>query len=77
MEWLKFSSHTSLEGRSLQQWCSPLGFVECVRQPTRELHLLDLVLSDCAEILEVSVLPELADHRLVLVHVAAPGCSFH
>ena len=38
--------------------------------PTREQYLLDLVLSDLTEV--STVLPELADHRLVLIKVVPP-----
>eukprot|EP00969_Alexandrium_andersonii_P280763 12413425-Alexandrium_andersonii.AAC.1 len=33
LAWLRYSTHTSEEGRALEHWCSSLGFVECVRQP--------------------------------------------
>ena len=51
-----------------------------VRGPTREEHLLDLVISDLSACLQVDILPKLADHnvtrsRLTLHVESAPEVS--
>eukprot|EP00969_Alexandrium_andersonii_P253408 11199820-Alexandrium_andersonii.AAC.1 len=56
----------------LQQWCAERGFVERVGAPTRGPHLLDLVLTDVAELTTTSVHAKISDHDLVLVKVASP-----
>ena len=66
LHWLKFSSHTAPEGTALYRFCSDHGFTQHVREPTREGHLLDLVLSDLEVPVPTVVLPKIADHGLVL-----------
>ena len=51
---------------ALKRWCDEHSFSEFVRSPTRQAHLLDLVLSDLGEQISVEVHPEIADHRAVL-----------
>ena len=43
--------------------CDDLGLQQKVRQPTREGHLLDLVLT------VARILPAIADHKLVMAEV--------
>ena len=64
-QWLRFSNRESAEGKQLREVCSICRFEQVVREPTREAHLLDLVLTDLHGIV-ADVLPEVADHRLVL-----------
>ena len=68
--WLKHSSGTTPEGRALQHFCAEYGLEEKVRKPTRDKHLLDLVLTDLGKGVTAEVLPKLQDHSLVLATVA-------
>jgi len=74
-KWLYFSRNTSPEGLRMQQWCSERGFRERVQKPTRGPNLLDLVLTDMPDHVSTVVLPELADHRLVMVSLSLPPLS--
>ena len=69
--WLRFSNGTSAEGRMLFTKAAEHGLKQCVKQPTRDDHLLDLALSDIHE-LECSVLPKIADHCMVEALLAMP-----
>ncbi len=66
--WLRHSSAISVEGTALLRFCQSCGLKQRVLEPTRDEHLLDLVLSDVAPS-RLQVLPTIADHSLVL-------CSF-
>ena len=63
-EWLRHSSRNSKEGTTLRATCYSLGLRQMVREPTREQHLLDLVLTDI-ESVKCKVLPKIADHNVV------------
>ena len=45
------------------------GLKQVVKEPTRGDYLLDLVLTDSPELLTVSVLPEISDHRVICIDV--------
>ena len=45
------------------------GMNQYVKESTRGLYLLDLVLSDLGQSLAVSVLPQIADHNRVRINV--------
>ncbi len=63
--WLHYhSSHDSREGTALETACHELGLKQIVSEPTREAHLLDLVLTDIPDA-KATVLPRIADHELV------------
>ena len=64
-EWLQHSSYTSAEGRALQDACDDIGLQQKVTKPTREDHLLDLVLTNMPGV-RTSVLPCIADHKRVV-----------
>ncbi len=68
--WLKHSSHCSLEGSLLYKFCCDNGFKQMVRSPTRDDHLLDLVLTDMGEAIDATVLPKIADHNVVRARFA-------
>ena len=53
--------------------CAELGLRQVVREPTRGNHLLDLVLTDLDDLVSVTVLESIADHRSVLceLHVGS------
>ena len=68
--WLKHSTGTSLEGKALQNFCEENGFEEKVKKPTRDKHLLDLVLTNLGKGVTAKVLPKLEDHSLVQATVA-------
>ena len=64
--WLKYSNGVSPEGSKLFSFCCESGFHECVKKPTRENHLLDLVLTDIdATIIKTNIHPRIADHELI------------
>ena len=66
LHWLKFSSSVSVEGTRLFRFCLDNGFRQLVKEPTHDAgHLLDLGLTDLAEVDRAQVLPKLADHHVV------------
>jgi len=67
--WLTFSNADTVEGKLLQNVSLDRGWREFVRKPTRDDHLLDLVLSDLAQGVSTKVLPKIADHNVVIVSV--------
>ncbi len=79
IRWLRHSSHCSVEGALLYRFCCDNGFKQLVRKPTREGHLLDLVLSDMNEALKTTVLPKIADHNVVRTRFAlqVPQTTLH
>ena len=42
--------------------------MECVQCFTRRNHVLDLVLSDIPDSIDISILPSVADHSMILIH---------
>ena len=42
-----------------------------MKEPSRKQYLLDLVLSNIPELVKVSVLPEISDHRVVNIEINA------
>ena len=74
VRWLYFSNRIAPEGRELCKLCGEYGLRECVREPTRENHLLDLVLTDMDTAVACEVLPEISDHRVILatLQLSAP-----
>ena len=65
--WLKHSNANTTLGERLWNACLDMGLKQLVKQPTRKEYLLDLVISDVCELIDVKVLPELTDHRIVCV----------
>ena len=79
VNWLVHSGETTPSGRRLYEFCQRYGFIQTVRDPTREDNLLDLVLTDL-NCLKSSVLPGVSDHKFVMttasVSIPAPAlCS--
>ncbi len=78
-QWLKHSSHNSAEGIALRDACGNMGLQQKVTKPTREEHLLDLVLTNLPGA-KAQTMPSIADHKLVMAelpfkapeHVAIP-----
>ena len=72
-EWLRFSTHNSVEGARLQAVCYSLSLRQIVSEPTREGNLLDLALTDI-ESTRCRVLPKIADHSIVemVLELAVP-----
>ena len=60
------SSHTSVGGTALYRFHCDNGFPECARVPTRDRHLLDLVLTDLDEVFEPTMGPLISDHHDVI-----------
>ncbi len=52
-KWLKYSRENSTLGERLWGICRETGLKQCVRDPTRQKYLLDLVMSDVSEWLKV------------------------
>ena len=67
--WLYFSARQSPEGKLLKDICDRLSLRNCVHAPTRNQYLLDLCLSDLAD-LECIVTPQIADHRGFVARLA-------
>ena len=64
--WLKFSIDIIPEGSKLFSFCCDHGFQECIKKPTREINLLDLVLIDLDPvIISITVQPMIADHNAI------------
>jgi len=68
--WLQFSIGVQPAGAQLFGICSRLGLEQKVRQPTRGSNLLDLALTDASSGVSCTVLPKIADHKLVLTKMA-------
>ena len=62
--WLRHSSANTTEGAALKQACDEAGLTQKVRKPTRNEHLLDLVLTNIPGT-TTKVAPGIADHKLV------------
>ena len=62
--WLRHSNSNSAEGTAMKAACDEVGLKQIVRAPTREQHLLDLVLTNIPGA-TATVLPAIADHKLV------------
>ena len=69
-KWLVHSAWNTAEGEALQDMCARQGLQQLVRGPTREEHLLDLVISDLGNLVSVTVCPKLADHSVVVAKLA-------
>jgi hypothetical protein len=67
--WLRHSSETNTEGIALKAACDEVGLTQKITQPTREEHLLDLVLTNIPNT-RATVSPAIADHRLVTAELA-------
>lgn len=76
MQWLRFSSGTTPEGRELCQVCATCGIEEKVRKPTGENHLLDLVLTDMGDNVHAATAGEIADHCLITTGLRLSRPSF-
>ena len=60
-EWLKHSNGNSVEGRELETVCCTHGLTQHVKEPTRGLHLLDLVMSNFSSGIRCKVVPGVRD----------------
>lgn len=65
LQWSTYWKGNSIEGNALYSFCCSHGMSQCVKEPTRESYLLDLVMTDVGSHLKVSIGDGLADHRLV------------
>ncbi len=54
----------------MQDFCERNGFKQLTTEPTREKHLLDLVLTDCPSIVKVKVVDGVSDHRGVFLELS-------
>ena len=66
---MRFSRENSSIGERLWNISKDLGLKQLVSDPTRGEYLLDIVLADFGELMQVSVLPSLADHRVVCMDI--------
>ena len=69
--WLHHSHSNTAVGERLWNICRDAGLKQLVKEPTRKQYLLDLVLSNIPELVKVTVLPEISDHRVVNIEVNA------
>lgn len=70
--WPRFSNRTSPEGRELHMFCRERGLEEKVGSPTRNDHLLDLVLTDLDDSISARVIPGISDHEAVFIDFNFP-----
>ena len=63
--WLRYSARNSSEGELLLLFCNEFGLRQIVKEPTRDEHLLDLILTDMADI-SCEVGPKIADHNYIV-----------
>ena len=68
--WLRHSNDNTQLGERLWHISQDNGLKQLVKKPTRGQYLLDLVLTDVPELVTVTVLPELSDHRIVCIDLA-------
>ena len=61
IEWLKYSNGNTVEGRELETVCCTHGLTQHVKEPTRGLHLLDLVMSNFSSEIRCKVVPGVRD----------------
>ncbi len=64
--WLRHSASVSVEGTTMFRFCKDAGLKQLVKRPTRDNHLLDLVIADI-DASFVEILPRISDHNMVLV----------
>ena len=64
-KWLRHSLDNSAIGELLWNMSREEGLKQLVSDPTRCNYQLDVVLADAMEMLKVSALPSLTDHRVV------------
>ena len=69
ISWLRFSREDTPRGCKLKHTCDTHGLKEKVRQPTRGLYLLDLVLTDL-DAISVKFGAKIADHRSLIIQVS-------
>ncbi len=74
--WLRFSRDNTTLGNRMWHISQDAGLKQPVKEPTRNKYLLDLVLSDMPELLTVTVLPEISDHKVVCVDVEVAVPAF-
>ena len=67
--WLTHSYNNTPTGQKLWEICQEAGLQQLVREPTRGKYLLDLVLTDLSDITKVTILPEVADHKIVCIDI--------
>ena len=74
--WLRHSSGDTPLGKEMHEKVSRMGLSQIVKEPTRNDHLLDLVLTDCEDV-TAAVCGKITDHRLVLTTMRAriPECK--
>ena len=68
--WLRHSSGDIPLGKEMREKMSRMGLSQIVKEPTRNDHLLDLVLTDCEDV-TAAVCGKITDHRLVLTTMRA------
>ena len=77
IEWLKYSNGNTVEGRELETVCCTHGLTQHVKEPTRGLHLLDLVMSNFSSGIRCKVVPGVRDDDhdgvLTTVNIAIPA----
>ena len=66
--WLRHSRENTSRGAKLKEICDGAGLRQLIREPTRGDYLLDLVLTDYADV-KVTLGPKIADHSALLVTV--------
>ena len=68
--WLRYSRENTAFGEQLLNISRENGLKHMVRAPTRGEYLLDLVLTDVSDMMQIIVLPNLADHCVVCIDMS-------
>ena len=63
--WLRYSSSNSVEGSTLLEFCLQHGFKQMIKTPTRDNHLLDLVITDLPDDVVAHVHGQIADYSTI------------
>ena len=67
--WLRSITPTDTPGIQLHNFASTNGLTQCVSGTTRDINLLDLVLTDLDAFTQCEILPRISDHNMVLLRL--------
>ena len=75
-KWLRFSNTNSIIDEELYSTCKELSLIQHVKGPTRNEHLLALVLSD-THVIKCKVVSAIADHCATMSIIPATVKLYH
>ena len=73
--WLRHFSSNTVEGTALKQVCDEAGLTQKVTKPSRDEHLLDLVLTDIPGT-TTQVSAGIADHKIIIAELTSSYNKF-